>query len=181
MIAVTMKLGRMPSKNFFFDQARVRDTMGAAKRKNLARQGAFIRTAARSSIRRRKRTSEAGKPPSSHAGILKRLLFFSYDRDRDSVVIGPAKTNQVFFQSDGKPVTGTTPEVLEGGGDIFIREVWQYGRWRRPDLRSRRRSAGLPTRLRKVHVEARPFMGPAMEKGLQDLEKVWRDSVKARP
>jgi len=180
MVAFKMKLVGSPSKMNFFDTDFVKAAVDAAKRANLSRQGAFVRTAARSSIRSRKKSNQPGKPPSSHEGTLKRFLFFAYEPDRESVVIGPAKTNQVFFGNDGRPVSGTTPEVLEHGGDIFIREVWKWRRWRRADLRSRRRNADLPTRLRKVDVAARPFMAPALEKGLADLDKVWRNSVKGR-
>ena len=165
-------------KELFFDAPRVMAAVDAAKRKNLTQQGAFVRTAARSSIRKRKRPSEPGQPPSSHAGLLRDFIFFAYEPFTQSVVIGPAKTNQVFFDKDGQPVTGTVPEVLEYGGSIFIREVFKHGGWQRADLRSRRRLAGLPTRTRKVTIAARPFMAPALVSAKEDLAKVWKDSVR---
>src|SRR5690606_17947878 len=41
-----------------------------------------------------RRTSRPGEPPKSHTGLLKRFIFFSYDPQADSVVIGPTKLNQ---------------------------------------------------------------------------------------
>lgn len=90
----------------FFDRDRVVRSMDRATRKALSKFGAFVRTRARSSIRSRKGTSQPGKPPRSHTGLLKRFLFFSYEPSVANVVIGPAKLN-----------TGTkAPELLEHGG-----------------------------------------------------------------
>ena len=52
-----------------------------------------VRTTARHSIHKRKRTIAPGEPPSSHTGLLRRFIFFGYDRERRSVVIGPARLN----------------------------------------------------------------------------------------
>ncbi|RPI59140.1 MAG: hypothetical protein EHM48_09340 [Planctomycetaceae bacterium] len=150
----------------------------SAKRANLSRQGAFVRRAAKSLIRKRKKASEPGSPPSSHTGLLREFIYFAYEPFTQSVIIGPVKTNQVFFDGDGEPVTGTVPEVLEYGGSIRVREVFQYGKWRRADLRSRRKLAGLPSRLRKVTIAARPYMAPALVSAKEDLAKVWQNSVR---
>jgi hypothetical protein len=96
--------------NLFFDTAKVIRSLDAASRKALSKAGAFIRTRAKSSIRKRKSVAPAGKPPSSHTGDLKRLIFFGYDTTAKSVVIGPAKFR-----------TGEAPNLLEFGGQIVRR------------------------------------------------------------
>ena len=166
-------------KQFFFDKAPVLRAVDKARREVLSKAGAFIRRRARTSIRVRKSVSAPGEPPHSHEGTLRRFLFFGYDPGADTVVIGPAKTNQVFFDKDRRPVKGTVPSVLEYGGQITILEVFKYGAWRRADLRSRRRLAGLPTRYRTVRIKARPYMRPALLAELPQLPALWRNSVRS--
>jgi hypothetical protein len=164
-------------KFFFFDRARVMGALDKATLSNLSKFGAFLRTRARSLIRKRKASAPPGSPPSSHTGILKQFIYFAYDPSARSVVVGPEKTNQVFFDGT-KPVTGTVPEVLEKGGQVTLLEVKRYGRWGRADLRSRRQLAGLPTRHRTVTIAARPYMGPANEATKKELPSIWANSIK---
>jgi len=82
----------MVTKQMFFDRDKVRKRTDAGTRRVLSRFGAYVRTTAKHSIRKRKRISEPGEPPSSHTGLLRRFIFFGYDRDRRSVVIGPITT-----------------------------------------------------------------------------------------
>lgn len=96
-------------KGQFFDRKAITDGIDPAAKKALSRAGAFIRTRARSSIRKRKAASAPGQPPSSHEGSLKRLLFFSYDSGSRSVVIGPVPFRE-----------GTAPRLLEEGGVTTI-------------------------------------------------------------
>ncbi len=166
------------AKSMFFDRQRVQSAADRATRRVLGRFGAFVRRRSRSSIRRKRRSSSPGRPPASHTGVLRDYIFFGYDPKRRSVVIGPAKANIVYFRKDGQPTTGTAAEVLEHGGDIYVLEVNKYGRWQRADLRSRRRNEGLATRMRRVPVSARPYMGPAFEKEKAGLDKLWKDSVR---
>lgn len=166
-------------KSMFLDTRAVTDSVDRATRKVLSKFGAFVRTRAKSSIRSRKAASSPGSPPSSHTGILKRFIYFAYDANVQSVIIGPAATNQVFFQGDGQPVTGTVPEILERGGSIRILERQRPdGTWTRADLRSRRRLGGVPIRLRTVTIRPRPYMGPAFEKEKDGLPNLWADAVK---
>jgi hypothetical protein len=97
-------------KKNFFDRRAVVEAVGRAKAATLSKIGAFLRTRARSSIRKRKAVSPAGSPPSSHEGSLKNLLFFSYDPASRSVVVGPER-----FKS------GDAPKLLEFGGDSVQR------------------------------------------------------------
>jgi len=167
-------------QKWFFDRPKVRRAVDRARRQSLSKAGAYIRTRARTSIRRRKGVSAPGSPPHSHEGTLRRLIFFGYDPAAGSVVVGPAATNQVFFNRHRQPVRGTVPEVLEYGGEITILEVEKWpGFWTRADLRSRRRLAGKRTRCRRVRVAARPYMWPAFEAERNNIPRHWRNSVRA--
>ena len=137
------------AKSQFFDRPAVRNAVDKATRKVLSRFGAFVRTTARSSIRRRKRVSKPGEAPTSWTGLLKRFVFFSYDAGSRSVVIGPVRLNRT---------DGEAPRLLEHGGQA-----------------TRRDRSG---KSRRVEYEPRPYMGPAFEKERQQLPALWRDSVR---
>jgi len=144
----------MRIKSLFFDRPKVRKAVDRGKRRALSRAGAFIRQRARTSIRKRRRSSRPGEPPSSHTGLLRRFILFGYDRQRDSVVVGP-----VGFKRS------RAPNVLEFGG----RAVVEIGRPRR---------SGRQRKKRTVRIAARPYMQPALEKERSNLPAVWRNSVK---
>lgn len=139
----------MDVKKLFFDTKAVRSKVDAATRRVLSRFGAFVRRTARSSIRKRKRISKPGDPPSSHTGLLRRFIWFGYEPDRNSVVIGPVRLT-------GNR-RGKAPSVLEHGGTIMLERNGQ----RTP-----------------AQVRPRPFMGPAFEKEQPKLPAMWRDSIK---
>lgn len=145
-------IGFKEAKASFFDSAKVVRSVDAATRKVLWKFGAFVRTAARSSIRKRKQASTPGSPPSGHTGLLRRFIYFSYDTAKRSVVIGPVRLNS-------KP--GTAPETLEYGGTARITS----GR------------KGKRTTV-TAKIADRPFMHPALNKELPKLPAMWRDSVK---
>ncbi len=137
-------------KQMFFDRPKVKRAVDAARRRVLSKAGAFIRQTARTSIRKRKGTSKPGQPPHSHVGLLRRFILFGYDRQSDSVVVGP-----VGFRAS------TAPRVLERGGTTTVT----------------RRRRGKRTE-RRVRIAARPYMNPALEKELPKLPDLWRNSVK---
>jgi len=143
---------RLVTKQMFFDRKAVTGAVDKAARRVLSRFGAFVRRGAKSSIRKRKRVSAPGQPPSSHTGLLKRLIYFGYDRQRRSVVIGPQRLNQK---------VGDTPAALEYGGTSTVVE----------GLRNRRKK-------RHVRIRARPYMGPAFEKEQPRLPAMWASSVR---
>lgn len=138
----------MVTKKMFFDNKKILAAVDRATRKVLSRFGAFVRTRAQTSIRKRKAVSAPGQPPSSHAGHLRRLIYFGYDVDRHSVVIGP------------QPFRGPAeaPPLLEYGGTA-----------RRVDRKTKR--------IRTMTYRPRPFMGPAFEREEKDLPALWADSV----
>lgn len=139
------------AKGLFFDRKKVRDAVAAAERKRLSQFGAYVRTRARTSIRKRKKPAPPGGPPHSHLGLLRRWILFAYDPSSHSVVIGPTRLNAV----------GNAPEALEYGG---VSEVMVGRRKHR--------------KKRRVVIKARPFMVPAFEAELQRLDPLWRDSIK---
>jgi len=143
----------MRIKQLFFDRPRVVAAVDRAKRKALARGGAFIRQSAKTSIRKRKGSAPPDKPPHSHEGSLRRLILFGYDRSTDSVVVGP-----VGFKKS------TAPSVLEFGGKTVIT----------------RRVRGRLVRQR-VKIAERPYMGPALAKEKPKLPKAWANSVRGGP
>ena len=142
----------MRIKSLFFDRPKVRRAVDRGKRRALSRAGAFIRQRTKTSIRKRKRSSLPGQPPSSHTGLLRKFILFGYDRRSDSVVVGP-----VGFRRS------RAPRVLEFGG--------------RATIETKRRS-GRKKQKRAVRIAARPYMRPALEKERSNLPKVWRNSVK---
>ncbi len=137
-------------EQMFFDRPKVKRAVDAARRKVLSKAGAFIRQTARTSIRKRKGSSKPGNPPHSHVGLLRKFILFGYDRQSDSVVVGP-----VGFRDS------TAPRVLERGGTTTVT----------------RRRRGKRTE-RRVHIAARPYMNPALEKERPKLPELWRNSVK---
>jgi hypothetical protein len=135
------------TKQLFFDRKRVTSALDKGTRKVLSQFGALVRKTARWSIRKRKRSSLPGQPPSSHTGLLKRFLFYSYDDSRKSVVIGPAKLNAK---------KGYVPEVLEYGGTTLLE---------------------IGKEKKKVQIASRPYMNPAFEKTKTQLPQLWRNSI----
>ena len=133
----------------FFNSPKVIAAMDKATRRVLSRFGAFVRQRAKSSIRKRKKPSAPGSPPSSHVGLLKKFIWFSYEPNRRSVVIGPARL--------GGRNRGDAPSLLEYGGTTTIRR------------RKRRR---------RVRIRVRPYMGPAFEKERVRLPVLWKNSVR---
>jgi len=59
--------------------------------RNLSHAAAAIRMTARRSLRRRKKPSLPGQPPSSPTGRLKAAILYAVDRRRDRAVIGPSR------------------------------------------------------------------------------------------
>jgi hypothetical protein len=108
----------------FLDRKAVIDAVDRAELRVLKKFGAFTMRTARKSIKEKKGSAPAGRPPHAHSTYVpkpgkrkkatrKRLRFrdsilFGYDAGRKSVVIGP----YLFEARRGK----TVPELLEVGG-----------------------------------------------------------------
>lgn len=146
-------------KRMFFDRQAVIDAVGRANAKNLSRAGSFVRRSARSSLRRRKRVSEPGQPPSVHSqdrvATLKNI-WFVFERRRASVVVGPLRLNGSTLQGSNR---STVPELHELGGSAV--------------LQSRKKKRRRPARY-----AARPFMGLAIKREIPKFAGLWANSVK---
>lgn len=140
----------------FFDRPRVRRAVDRAQRRALSRAGAFVRQRARTSMRRRRGSSLPGAPPHAHEGSLRRLLFFAYDPGADSVVVGPVRLRR----------PGAAPNVLEFGGRMTVAR------------RRTRRDGKRVIESKRVRIEARPYMGPALRKELPNIPRAWANSVR---
>lgn len=100
-------------KQGFFDRDKVQRAVDRGVRKVLSRFGAFTRKRARTSIRKRKKISEPGKPPSSHVGTLRNAILFAYDTKAKAVVIGPHQAGK----------SGAGAQALEYGGRVSVRNL----------------------------------------------------------
>lgn len=175
----------------FFDADRVLKSMDRATHKVLSRGLAFIRTRSRTSIRYRKDSAPPGKPPSAHktgsriktnrkTGVSKRqassplrdMIFFAYDRDTKSGVVGP-----VIFPSARRK---GTPERLEYGGSTTGKRRVPIAGIPERDSRGRFVPLGVRTRLvdARLNYEPRPFMHPALESEMPKIMENFRDSMR---
>lgn len=141
------------SRLVFFDRDKVLRAVDDATRRRLSRFGAFVRTRAQRSMRRRRGVSKPGSPPYSHSGELRKLLYFGFDAEARSVVIGPVPFKE-----------GEVPELLEFGGDV-PRQRWNW------DTRRRDGDEYL------AHYEPRPFMRPAFEAELGKVPDLFKNAV----
>ena len=149
-------------RRMFFDRKPVMSAVDKTTRQVLSRFGAYVRTRARSSIRRRKSISKPDQAPTSQTGVLKAGIVFGYDKRAQTVVIGPMPLNQKRAGTGWK-----TLQALEEGGYSTLAE----GPW------SRRRGARTRRRTRQIYVEARPFMQPAFDKEKKNLPDMWQNSI----
>ncbi|HBG25665.1 MAG TPA: hypothetical protein DDX75_01060 [Phycisphaerales bacterium] len=138
-------------KTLFFDSPAVLASVDSATRKVLNRIGGMIRLTARRSIKKapsHRSISKPGKPPFSHTGLLRNYIYYSFDPQSRSVVIGPAALN-----AKGKNV----PRTLEYSGTAKIKT--KQG-------------------SRNVHIAARPFMAPALTVNQPKMAALWKNSVR---
>ena len=144
-----MKLDQ--AKLWFFDDVKVIQRVEKARLRVLSKFGAYVRTYARSSMRRRKKPSAPGTPPSAQStdpyATLK-TIFFSYDASSDSVVVGP-----VLLNGSRNSRFKTVPELHEKGGVTIGRD----GKLRR--------------------YPERPFMLPSVKQNAPKFPELFAGSV----
>jgi hypothetical protein len=146
------------AKKFFFDRKLVQDLLGKKSAKALGKAGSFVQRRSRSSLRRRKKTSSPGQPPSVHSNdsvATLKNIWFALDPGSLSVVVGPLKLNQ-----GGESSAGTIPALHEFGGRLAIK-----------DSRGRRKRTQGQVRI--ANYPARPFMQPALEKEAPNFPSLW--------
>lgn len=144
------------AKAGFFDRKKVIAATTRAERQVLSKFGAYTRQRARTSIRKSNKTSTPGKPPYSHEPhLLRNLIFFVYEPEQHSTIIGPARLNQR---------VGNAPEALEKGGpsEVLFRD---------------RKTGGAKT-IKKVNIKKRAYMQPAFDAEKQNMDRLWSNSIK---
>lgn len=142
--------------NRFFDRAHVQAVLKKKHLRVLSKAGAFIRTRARTKLRRRKRPSMPGQPPSVQStnsfATLKNIQF-ALHRDDESVVVGP-----VFLRRLKRSSKRTVPELLEEGGVSEINMTRLGDQWLPGYLDSK-----SPKKKVLARYAPRPFMGPSLK------------------
>lgn len=73
-----------------FDTEKIKKKVRKANIESLSGAGAYIRRVARNKIIQSPNSAPVGSAPHSRRGQLKKSLLFGVDRQRNSVVIGPA-------------------------------------------------------------------------------------------
>lgn len=199
---ITLTVDRF--KDTFFDRDSVQRAVDQAQFTSLRKGGASIRLIARRSIRRRKKPSAPGQPPSSRKGQLKELLFFGYDERARSVVVGPARLdrptgapNILEFSGSAKAIDRRRVRRIGDGGEMRVSDAMMPGATVRRAFRGTgpyvayakvrtARQAAHATRLNDqlyrpnpatVRIAARPYMRPALDASLSQLPRHWARSV----
>lgn len=154
----------MKMTSAFFDRPAVQRSVDRATRGAISKSLAFVRTRQRSLIRKKKKVSSPGQPPSSHSSdpvASIRNILFAYDARTKSGIVGMVQLNGRRSMVDsGKEL----PELLEFGGTMRIFEASYDGRyWFSPSPRARRKLTAKHTRRRTAVMRPRPSAGPALK------------------
>jgi len=176
---------KVDKNKMFFDRDAVKKALGAKNAAILGRFGSFAMRAARQSMRRRKKPSPPGTPPSAHGGkdypkgpLLKTLLRYHFDPTTNSVVVGP-------LGASGK----LAPSLQEFGGSKVIKT-------RRVPPKSARKASPAqaeafkrkikdgsivrtkePLVQQTIHLPARPYMKPALLKELPKFPTLYAGQI----
>lgn len=129
----------------FFDRSGVVAALENKERIVLMRLGGYVRKIMQNSFRKKKKASSPGEPPHRHIGTLRALTEFGYDKQEQSVVIGPHRIDSPTIVIGG----GTVPQLLDQGGSAIV-----YG------------GESVATFL------PRPFTPPAFDKGREKLAEL---------
>lgn len=74
-----------------FDQSRILVAVKSGNITALRRAGAYIRKSAQNKVTQSSNASAPGSPPNTRRGLLKQSLLFGVEKQRQSVVVGPAE------------------------------------------------------------------------------------------
>jgi hypothetical protein len=196
--------GMAQFKQGFFDARKVEKAADRCTLRALSKFGAFTRRRARTSMKRKPHDQHSlpGQPPYAHGAALLRtgiLVAQEGGEGNRSVVIGPVKLNQRFFDGAGNVLADGVPFLLEYGGATTFFEEFIGDRWRRIDLRFAGNKANVqalqggsetnqfqsnarrsrPTRKRTALIAARPYMNPAFNKELERAPYLWENGIRA--
>lgn len=150
-----MAKGSLYRTQLFFDRKAVINAVGRANAQALGKAGAFVRRGARSSLRKRKRSSAAGMPPSVHSPEPNlRSIEFAFDK-KAGVVVGTIDL----------PRGSDAPEMAEHGGTTTI-------------TRTRYRGGKKVRVKQRARYAARPYMVPALNREMPKFPSLWSNSVR---
>jgi len=165
--------------NQFFDRELVDKALDKATKAAMSKAGAFVRTRAKQSIRRSKKSSSPGQQPRAHSKTSPNLktILFAYEPTRKTVVVGPVRLNQREFSARG---AATVPARLEmGGSATLFQERFRNGdgTWFRRD---RRRAADARKEYRTIQTRyaKRPFMAPALAAEAPKFPDLFANAIK---
>jgi len=178
--------------------AKVRKATKAGSIKSLGRAGAYIRGIARKSIKVSPEPSKPGKPPHSRKGRLKNAIFYSVEKGRTRVIIGPAATDMGRvahtheFGGTEKPKKRKARKPnwnlrIDGHGPINTRDgkpIVIKLKTDRQVARAKQVAESLPPSQRGPEARkarrypARAFMGPALKRSKTKLPRLWANAVK---
>ncbi len=144
----------MRIKHLFFDRQTVVRAVDKAKRAVLSQSARAIRDEARNSMPRREGLAPPGQPPYMRSAWLKRSVLWGWDRATKSALVGPVR-----MAGAGAASERMLMRVLEFGGR------YELGK------KARRRRKIRADRKIVVHVSAKPYMGPALEKERPHIPK----------
>jgi hypothetical protein len=151
---IEMKMNLRQAKGAFFTADWVKRRLGPVVARVLSSFGAGVMKRAQWSIRSAKGSAKEGEPPHSHSGLLRDFLFFAFDPETETVVIGPARL--------GGRGAAQTPGILERGGPSVRIMGWKT-------IKGQRRLVPVN---KPVRIKKHPYMAPAfavMEKQLPEL------------
>ena len=74
-----------------FDENRILIAVKSGNIAALRRAGAYVRKSARNKVSQSPKASAPGTPPNTRSGLLKKSLLFGVEKQRQSVVVGPAE------------------------------------------------------------------------------------------
>lgn len=150
------------AKNFFFDRKKVENILGKESAQAIIKSLAFVRTRARSSLRRRKKIAAPGSPPSVHSNhpvASLKNIWFALDTQSLTGVAGPLVFQSQNIESNS---AGTGAALQEFGGRAVIRR--------------RQRRSRQPIRRKSATFAPHPFMLPALKAEAPKFPSLWLTS-----
>lgn len=147
-------MARAFNTRYFFDKTKVASFLDRKTKRALGKYGAFVRRSAQFSMRNagkgKTNSAKPGEAPRAHGQKeLKRLLFFTYDPIKKSVVIGPVRL--------GRTANQHVPLLQEVGGTKDVRT----------------NSGKIATLTYAPH----PYIGPAALANRGVIAKAYADAV----
>jgi hypothetical protein len=158
------------TKRFFFDTKAVESLVDKAKRQALSKVGAFIRTTAIRSTKRKRKpkpssrrskrkrapmVSAPGSPPFTHTAGKNNLKFvlFAYEPASESVIVGPVRLS----------TKRNVANLMEFGGTATVQQ--------------KNKATGIVWSRRRARYRPRPYMQPALAENAPKLPNMMKEML----